>query len=258
MKSEIQGKKFLVGVFCAALLVGCKKPSEQAAKDSEEQVVAEQTITQEHKEEEHMHKHGSHDGGHHHHAFNEPEKYAERWNDPERDSWQHPEEIVAAMGITPGAKVADIGAGTGYMVAHLSKAVGEAGEVQAIDVEEAMVKYIASKKDELGPATILPRKVSMESPALKPATMDAVMTLNTWHHIGGREAYAAKVFDGLKVGGKFVIVDFIKDQALEQGPPMEMRLTADEIVKELESAGFAVEVVTESMPRHYMVVGTKK
>ncbi len=237
-------------------LVGCKKPAEQAKMDADKQVV-EQAQSPESQPEEHTHKHGEsgHGGGEHHHHFDDPEKYAERWNDPERDSWQHPEEIIAAMSVSPGATVVDVGAGTGYMVAHLSKAVGESGSVMALDVEEAMVKYIAARKDELGPATILPRKVSSDSPALKPEQVDAVMTLNTWHHISHRDYYARKVFEGLKPGGKFVVVDFELDA--DPGPPKEMRLDAKTIIEELQGAGFSAELVTESMPRHYMVVGTK-
>src|SRR5688572_29365765 len=60
------------------------------------------------------HAHGSGNG---HHPFTDPEGLAAKFNDPKRDEWQHPQEIVAALALEPGATVADIGAGTGYMVA---------------------------------------------------------------------------------------------------------------------------------------------
>lgn len=251
---------------CVLLLVtlagtmGCKKPAEQSSMDTQnqEQVMVEQSLDGK-KELESGHDHGAHEKeGHvHQHRFDEPEKYAERWNDPERDGWQHPEEIVAALALSPGAVVADIGAGTGYLVAHLSRAVGEGGEVVAIDVEESMVQYLAQRKEDLGPAKITPRKVSSESPALGKESVDGVVTLNTWHHIAGRDAYAKKVLAGLKPGGRFVVVDFLVDESIE-GPPMAMRLEAETIVGELEGAGFSkVEVIEESMPGHYVVVGTK-
>lgn len=252
----------LTSLICMGAIGGCNKPSEQAAKDADTQVV-EQPQTLEKSggaggDATHAHPHhheSGHDDGAHHHGFKEPEKYAVKWNDPERDTWQHPEEIIAAMGVESGHVVVDIGAGTGYMVAHLSKAVGESGEVMALDVEESMVKYIAARKEEFGPAKILPRKVSSDSPALKPSSVHAVMTLNTWHHIARRDAYVAKVYTGLKSGGKFVVVDFELDA--EPGPPAKMRLSPEQVINELEEAGFVVEQTSESMPRHYMVVGTK-
>ena len=151
--------------------------------------------------------------------------------------------------------MADIGAGTGYLVAHLSRAVGQGGEVIAIDVETSMIEYLAKRKGELGPATISPRKVSAESPALKASSVDGAVTLNTWHHIGSRRSYAEKVFEGLKPGGRFVVVEFEVDA--DQGPPESMRLEPEVVLEELRGAGFEAEQIEEAMPRHYMIVGTR-
>lgn len=194
--------------------------------------------------------------GEHQHAFTDPEERAKKWNDPERDQWQRPEEIVAALGLKPGDTVADIGAGTGYMVAPLSKAVGKGGTVVAIDISPEMVDYLAKRSAELGPATIAPRKVGADNPELQPASVEAVLTLDTWHHVQGREAYARKVYAGLKPGGRFAVVDYEIEG--EVGPPKSMRLTPEQVTKELKAAGFRVEVVRESMPRQYLVVGYKQ
>jgi predicted methyltransferase len=191
----------------------------------------------------------------HRHAFADPEKLAAKWNDPARDEWQHPDEIVAALMLEAGQTVADIGAGTGYMVAHLSKAVGEDGTVIAIDAEAAMIEYLAKHLLELGPANIVTQKVGFHDPELKPESVDGVLTLDTWHHMAEREAYARKVFDGLRKGGRFAIIDYSLDA--EAGPPRSMRLEPSDVVSQLESAGFQAEIVTESMPRHYIVVGVK-
>ena len=44
-------------------------------------------------------------GDHHHqHAFADPAERAKKWNDPERDKWQHPEEIVAALALKAGRR----------------------------------------------------------------------------------------------------------------------------------------------------------
>jgi len=191
----------------------------------------------------------------HQHAFADPEKLAARWNDPSRDDWQHPEEIVAALTLEAGQTVADIGAGTGYMVAHLSKAVGKNGTVIAIDAESAMIEYLTKRLNELGPAKIVTQKVSFHDPELKAESVDSVLILDTWHHMNERKSYTKKVYAGLKQGGRFVIVDYQCDA--EIGPPKAMRLDPSDVVSQLESAGFEAEILTESMPRHYIVVGVK-
>lgn len=229
-------------------LMGCGKPAESVAP-----VVEGSNVAKPRPEHEGANMHREH--GLHHRGFNDPKSFEARWNAPERDGWQHPKEIVAALALTPGATVADIGAGTGYLVAHLSQTVGAKGTVIAIDVEEAMITYLAMRSEELGPARIVPRKVTPENPDLRNNGVDGVVTLDTWHHIGGRVAYAGKVYAGLRRGGRFVVVDTEVDA--DSGPPKEMRLEAEQVVKELEAAGFRAEVAHESMPRHYMVVGHK-
>jgi predicted methyltransferase len=237
---------FSLAFAVAAGIVGCGQRKEDAVTKSNN----DKTVEQETKPVEQP-KHGDHD---HHHAFADPAERAKKWNDPERDKWQRPEEIVAALALKPGATVADIGAGTGYMVAHLSKAVGQ-GTVIAIDASAAMVEYLAKRSDDLGPGKIVAHQVGTDDPELQPASVDGVLTLDTWHHVKGREAYARKVYEALKPGGRFVVVEY--DVDAEVGPPKAMRFEPGQVTKQLEAAGFRAEVVRESMPRHYMVVGHK-
>jgi len=235
----------------AAGIAGCGERKEVAVTEvNKDKAVDLEPEQKERPKQEEPPRHGDHK-----HAFTDPAERAKKWNDPDRDKWQHPEVIVAALALTPGATVADIGAGTGYMVAPLSKAVGRGGTVIAIDASAEMVEYLAKRSADLGPARIVPRKVGPDAPELQAASVDGVLMLDTWHHVTGREAYAKKVHEGLKRGGRFVVVDY--EVGAEVGPPKAMRLEPGQVTKQLEAAGFRVEVVRESMPRHYMVVGHK-
>jgi predicted methyltransferase len=195
------------------------------------------------------------DHGRRHGTFADPDKAVAKWNVPERDAWQHPEEIAVALDLRAGATVADIGAGTGYMVAHLSKAVGENGTVIAIDAEDAMIEYLSNHIEALRPATVIPQKVSTDDPNLPNESVDAILILDVWHHIGGRLDYAKKLHAALKPRGRLVIVDSETEAAI--GPPKDMRIAPEEARKELVAAGFRAEVAGESMPRHYMIVANK-
>ena len=44
-----------------------------------------------------------------------------------RASWQLPDRVMDALALTPGARVADIGAGDGYFTFRLADAVGAEG-----------------------------------------------------------------------------------------------------------------------------------
>ncbi|MEE9293291.1 MAG: hypothetical protein V3U83_10215, partial [Acidobacteriota bacterium] len=65
------------------------------------------------------------------HPFNEVKKWVRVFDDPARDGWQKPAEVAAALHLEPGMTVADLGAGTGYFVEHLSKPVSPGGMVLA-------------------------------------------------------------------------------------------------------------------------------
>lgn len=235
----------ILSIVLATGIAGCGQQKEIAVKH----VHSDKAVKPERQQEE-QHKHR-----HHNHAFANPFEMSRKWNEPERDKWQHPEEIVAALALKPGATVADIGSGTGYMVAHLSKAVGQGGTVIAIDASAEMIGYLSKRGDDLGPAKIVTRKVGQDDPELQITSVDGVLTLDTWHHVKEQEEYSKKVYEGLKVGGRFVVVEYELNS--EIGPPNEMRLKSGQVMTQLEAAGFRVEAVRESMPRHYMVVGHK-
>jgi predicted methyltransferase len=83
--------------------------------------------------------------------------------------------------------------------------------------------------------------------------VDRILVVNTWHHISNRVSYAEKLLAALRPGGLLLIVDFTMDSP--EGPPPRLRLTNDTVVRELETAGFTVDVVEESLPYQYVIGG---
>ena len=63
-----------------------------------------------------------HPGGDHmHRRFDDPQKWARNFDDPARDKWQMPDQVLAALALKPGQSIADVGAGTGYFSIRLAK-----------------------------------------------------------------------------------------------------------------------------------------
>jgi predicted methyltransferase len=48
----------------------------------------------------------------HQHSFEGAEKWAQEFDDPKRDAWQKPHEVIQALTLKPDAVIADIGSGT--------------------------------------------------------------------------------------------------------------------------------------------------
>jgi cyclopropane fatty-acyl-phospholipid synthase-like methyltransferase len=203
------------------------------------------------------------DGHHHHHdhggplvhRFENAAQWAKDFDDPARDAWQHPAEVIAALKITPGLTVADLGAGTGYFLPHLARAVGPKGKVLGLDIEPDMVRYMKERAAREGLANVEPRVVPLDDPQLPAGGVDRILIVDTWHHIDGRPAYVAKLRAALAPGGAVFIVDFKKDA--HRGPPPEHRLGPEQVAAELRQGGLVPEVVEVGLPEQYIVLGRR-
>ena len=187
------------------------------------------------------------------HSFPHPQHYADQLDDPERDAWQKPREVVELLTCEAGMVAADLGAGTGYFLRSLSEAVGATGAVLALDTEPTMVEHMTARIEREGLKNTRAETVRPDDPGLEPESVDRVLIVNTWHHIGDRVVYAKKLLGALRPGGRLMIVDFTMESP--HGPPVEMRLTNDTVRAELEAAGFSTSLLDESLPYQYVVVG---
>ena len=199
----------------------------------------------------HAHAHGD---GPLVHRFERADEWAPRFDDPARDAWQKPADIIAIMKITPGMTVADLGAGTGYFLPHLARAVGPSGKVLGLDIEADMVRYMTERAAREGLAHVEARQVLHDDPKLAPGSVDRILIVDTWHHIPARERYADRLASALRPGGIVVIVDFTMET--RRGPPPKHRIPAEQVVAELRAAGLSAEAIDERIPDQYVVVGT--
>jgi len=190
------------------------------------------------------------------HDFSDVARFEQMFDAPDRDGWQRPVEVVSLLGLTPGETAIDLGAGTGYFLPFLAVAVGATGRVLALDSEPAMVEHVQQRAAREGLANVEARAVTATDAGLAPASADAILIVDTWHHLPDRAAYGARLRDALRPGGSLVVVDFTRESP--QGPPAQHRIAEDTVVAELEAAGLAAEVVPESLPHQYVVRATRR
>jgi ubiquinone/menaquinone biosynthesis C-methylase UbiE len=183
------------------------------------------------------------------------EQYIAVLEDPKRDEWQKPDEVLKALDLQAGQVVADIGAGSGYFTVRLARALAPLkGRVIALDVDEGMVDHLRQRlaTEQLKNVTVM--QVPAHDPLLIDQSVDVVFICDTYHHIEDREVYMRKVKKGLKSNGRVVIVDFYKREGSPVGPPLPMRVSEDTVQKELQTAGLQVTKKLSVLPYQYILI----
>jgi SAM-dependent methyltransferase len=185
-----------------------------------------------------------------HHRFNDAEAWAKKFDDPTRDAWQKPDEVIQALKLKPDAVIADIGAGTGYFAVRFAHRALK-GRVYGIDTEPDMVKYLnaRAKRENLGNLTAVAAEPG--NPRL-PEKADLVILVDVYHHIDKREAYFRQLQQSLKPDGRVAVIDFKMDSP--EGPPPKARIAPDRVKKEMQSAGYTLTQEHGFLPHQYFLI----
>ena len=143
------------------------------------------------------------------HRFDNIEFWVKMFEDPERDAWQKPAEVVALMNLSQGDVVADLGAGTGYFTRRFAVAVGPSGRAIGLDIEASMVKYMTEDAAKLNLTNYEAQVVKTDAAGLAPGSVDVIFLCNTYHHIENRVQYFKNAAKSLKPDGRVITVDFL-------------------------------------------------
>lgn len=188
--------------------------------------------------------------GHADHSFADAEALATVLDDPARDEWQRPEDVLRALELAPTMSVADVGAGTGYFAARLARAVPE-GEVTATDIEPSMVRFVNERARREGLPNLRAILATQSGPGLPRDSFDRILVVHVWHHVPDRAAFARDLSAALRRGGRLFVVDFAVTAL--RGPPPDMRVTPESIIAELEATGLTAMVSSIAVPEQYIV-----
>lgn len=180
-----------------------------------------------------------------HHPPRSADEYAKILENPERDKWQKPHEVIMALALRKDETVADIGAGSGYFSRRLAH---HAATVFAADIDAKLLE----KTKATSPANVSTVLATADDPKLAASSTDTIFICDVLHHIENRPAYYAKLAAALKPGGRIVIVDFHKKK-LPVGPPEAMKLSEKQVEEEFRAAGFRLAKSHRFLPYQYFL-----
>jgi SAM-dependent methyltransferase len=189
-----------------------------------------------------------HDDATAHHSFTDAQKWADRFENPERDAWQLPDSIVATLIDRDDLVVVDIGSATGYFPVRFARAC-PGGQVIGADIESEMVWYLneRSRREEL--PNLFSILAAPDDPHL-PMRVDLVFLCNTYHHIDDRVDYFTRLKDQLNPNGRVAVVDFRPSS--HRGPPH--KLEPKVVESEMTAAGYKLVESYDFLSDQYFLV----
>lgn len=181
---------------------------------------------------------------------------AQKLDNTERLRWNNPQEIVEAARIPPGARVAEIGCGTGWFTFQIEEAVRPRGMVYALDMQPAMLQILRAKRDSWERILTLP--CSENEFELDDAEVDIVFHANTLHECEEPEKHLGEVWRVLKPGGRLIVIEWhwANEESLP-GPPNTLRLEVGTTRQLLENTGFEVGETYDVGFYHYLIQAVK-
>ena len=155
---------------------------------------------------------------------------------PDRDAWQKPDLVMDALGIGERSVVADVGAGGGWFTVRLARRVGPNGVVYAQDVQQQMLDSISRRVVREGFSNVRYVRGERSDPKLRPATLDAVLMVDTYHEFEDPVALLRGARQALKPAGRVGIINFRSDGG-GPGPPFAERVPEERVVEEAAQSG---------------------
>ena len=172
--------------------------------------------------------------------------------DRERESWQKPRELLAAIQIKPGDTVADIGSGMGFMLPYLVEAVGPGGKVIAEDIQPDLVARLENRAKTQGWKNVIAVLGTDRNPHLAAGSVDVAFILMAYHDFEYPGEMLAHIREALTPQGRLVVVD--RYQSQDAG---HIRADRDVFAAEIAAAGFRLVSQFDHATKQYVLIFQK-
>lgn len=139
------------------------------------------------------------------------------------------ENVVAQLGLSEGASVADIGCGPGRVTLPLARAVGPTGKVYAVDLQQPMLDQVMAKAAREELRNIEPVCGDARQQRLLSNSLDAAVANMALGEIPDYPAIFPALLASLKPGGKLLIAESRFDPHY---------LNREKLFRQLHAAGF--------------------
>ena len=184
------------------------------------------------------------------------EEWIKRLERSERISNLKIEEVLARLEIRAGDAVADIGAGSGVFSRPFAQAVGPAGKVYSVEVDQGFLDHIAQWASEEGFHNIEPVLGEFDDPRLPTRKVDLAFFHDVLHHVEHRALYLKNLAGYVNPTGRIAVIDMRKghpDVPHRDDPTLQ--ISREELRRWMADAGFRqIEEFDNLFDRKFFIV----
>ena len=174
---------------------------------------------------------------------------------PKRSEVPDPDRVISMIPIRPYHIVADIGCGSGHFAIPLAKYVNQ-GKLYAMDTKEKALEACRQRLSEvhLNNAEVLhcgPKKLPLDKDSVDGAFLAFVL-----HEVKDKTGLLAEAQRAMQKGGGLAVLEWYK-QAMEDGPPLEDRVSEEEVRELGQKAGLRFVSVRDLNGQNYLILFRK-
>lgn len=172
-----------------------------------------------------------------------------------------PEQVVRQFGLEKGDHVADFGAGHGYLTIPMARIVGGDGKIFALDIQKNSLDMIRSKARLEHLLNIETVQADLEEPRgshIKAGYINFAVISNILFQVENKAALFEEAYRILHNGGKLAVIEWEGSLQSSLGPPLELRIPKDEVLRLVSIAGFKFEREFNGGTHHYGLLFVKK
>ena len=178
---------------------------------------------------------------------------AEMFNNKAASSKSKPDEVLKALELQRGQKVADIGDGGGYFTLRFAEIVGADGRVFAVDVTQDFLDFIQNSAKEKGLSNVETVLAAKDGANLPEKSFDLIFIRNASHHLPERPEYFKKLKAALKPQGRIAVVEY-RGSGFSFHGLFGHYVPKEKIIEEMEQAGFQLEKDLSFLPEQSFTI----
>lgn len=172
---------------------------------------------------------------------------------PEREEEEKTSRVLPALGLKPGDRVADVGAGSGYFSWRMAKVVGPTGTVFANDIQPEMLAILSTNVAARGVTNVVPVLGTLTDPKLPTNALDLVLMVDVYHEFDHPYEMMQGIVRSLKPGGRVVLVEYRGEEKWVPIKPLH-KMTEAQVKTELALHPLEWVETLKGLPRQHILV----